>query len=149
MFSFRLGLERRVTFWFVVLVMALVAGGQSLSAGIFSLDEGERLSEQIGRAAKKLQKSSETELTITYTPKMGVDQHYSVMLAKVRYQPHPPFDPPYPGLAVTVEKGNGGFCNAHVKYVGVPRELNISKYGSPTEVVLRKVGDEVDVVELR
>jgi hypothetical protein len=132
------------------LALVLSVATTSACAGIFSLDEGERLSEQIGHAAQQLRKSSATEMTITYTPRQGVNQRYTVGLAKVRYQPHPPFEPPYPGLTVTVEKGNGGFCNYHVKYVGVPKSLNISKNGAPTQILLRKVSDdEIDVISLR
>lgn len=113
------------------------------------MDEGERLSEQIGGAARKLRNSRLSELTLTYRPRKGVDQHYGVMLAKARYQPHPPLAPPYPGLAVTVEKGNGGFSNYHVRFAGVPQALEIHKYREPTEILLRKVGGEIDVVSLQ
>jgi hypothetical protein len=58
-----------------------LTANQTSQAGIFSLDEGERLSEQIGRAAKQLQKSSATEKTVIYRPKMGVEQHYTVSLS--------------------------------------------------------------------
>jgi hypothetical protein len=133
----------------LVLVSLFCAAREGALAGIFSLDEGERLSEQIAKAAKQLRRSPATELVLVYQPKMGVDQHYNVGLAKVRYQSHPPFDPPYPGLTVTVEKGHSGFCNAHVRYVGVPRNLGISKFGSSTEITLEKVGDEIDVVSVR
>jgi hypothetical protein len=139
---------RRVLSW-TILTLVILLANRSSQAGIFALDDGERLSEQLGRAAKQLRRSSATELTISYQPKKGVDQHYTVELAKVRYQPHPPFEPPYPGLTVWVEKGPGGFCNAHVRYVGVPRALKITKYGSPVEIVLQKSVDEIDVVSLR
>ena len=147
MSSFRTNLRPRIA----AICFALILTGTSTApASIFSLDEGERLSEQIGHAAQRLRKSPDTEMTITYTPHQGVDQQYSLSLAKVRYQPHPPFEPPYPGLTVTVQKGSSGFCNYHVKYVGVPRDLNISKYQAPTEILLRKVGnDEIDVISLK
>jgi hypothetical protein len=129
---------------FVAILTASVLG-EVACAGIFSLDEGERLSEQIGKEADKLRRSSNTESVVIYVPKKGVDQHYSVGLAKVRYQPHPPYAPPYPGLTVTVEEGHGGFCNAHVKHVGVPRNFDVNKFGESTEIVLKKIGDEIDV----
>jgi hypothetical protein len=84
-----------------------------------------------------------------YQPREGIDQHYSVGLAKARFQPKPPYDPPYPGLTVIVEKGQGGFSNYHVKFVGVPKSLGVQKYGISTEIVLSKVADEIDVVSLR
>jgi hypothetical protein len=140
--------HRRIAALLVVLI-AVCAGSQPARAWPFHLDEGERLSEQIARAANHLQRSSDSEMTITYRPREGVQQHYTVFLAKVRWQPHPPFESPYPGLTVTVEKGNGGFCNAHVKAVGVPESLQIKKFGEPTEIVLRKAGNEIDVVALR
>jgi len=131
------------------MLIVLSTGRQPAVAAPFRLDEGERLSEQIARAAKHLQRSSDSEMTILYRPRQGVQQHYKVELAKVRWQPHPPMEPPYPGLAVTVEKGSGGYCDAHVKAVGVPIALRIEKFGEPTEIVLRKAGNEVDVVALR
>jgi len=128
---------------------ASVIWRQSSPAWPFQLDEGERLSAQIAAAAGKLQNSGSAEVTIIYRPAKGVDRHYRVNLAKVRYQPHPPFDPPYPGLTVYVEKGQGGFSNYHVRFVGVPRSLEIQKYGEATEIGLRKVGAEIDVLSLR
>ena len=133
-----------------VVVAALVLSPTSfLYAGIFTPDEGERLSEQIAKAAKQMLDTHVNEMTIVYTPRKGVDQQYSVQLAKVAYQPHPPMKPPYAGLTVTVDKGTGGFCNRHVLFVGVPRSWNLTKRGAPTEIVLRKTGNEIDVVDVR
>ena len=147
MSSFRV---KRRPYTLALVAVLILNAAASVSAGIFSLDEGERLSEQIGHAAQQLRKSSASEMTITYMPKKGTDQHYNVGLAKVRYQPHPPYEPPYPGLTVTVEKGHSGFCTYHVKYVGVPRNLGINKFQASTEILLRKVGDdEIDVISLR
>ena len=70
-----------------------------------------------------------------------------MQLAKVEYQSHPPLKSPYAGSTVLVEKGNGGFNNHHVLFVGVP--WNVTKAGAPTDVVLRRVGDEIDVVDVR
>jgi hypothetical protein len=114
-----------------VVVAALILLAPSfLYAGIFALDEGERLSEQIANAAKQMRNTHANEMTIIYTPRKGVDQRYSVQLAKVEYQPHPPMKPPYAGLMVTGDKGTSGFCNRHVLFVGVPRSWNLMKRGA-------------------
>jgi hypothetical protein len=135
---------------FGVIVAALILSSTSfVFAGIFRLDEGERLSEQIANAAKHMRDTHVNEMTIVYTPRQGVNQSYSVQLAKVAYQPHPPMKPPYAGLTVVVDKGTGGFCNRHVLFVGVPRSWNLTKRGAPTEIVLRKTGNEIDVVDVR
>jgi hypothetical protein len=133
----------------VVFATLILSATSFLCAGIFMLDEGERLSEQIANAAKRMRDTHVNEMTIVYTPRKGVDQRYSVQLAKVEYQPHPPMKPPYAGLTVTVDKGTGGFCNRHVLFVGVPRSWSLTKRGAPTEIVLRKTGNEIDVVDVR
>jgi hypothetical protein len=131
-----------------VALLALLPAPQ-LTAWIFQIDEGERLCEQIANAAKHMRTSNTDELTIVYAPKKGVDQRYSVQLAKVAYHPHVPMDPPYAGLTVLVDKGHGGFCNRHVLFVGVPRSWNLTKRGAPTTILLRREGDEIDVIDVR
>ncbi len=110
--------------------------------------ESEWLSDKIGSAATKLRRSRETELIFSYRPEFGVDQRYSIRIDNFKWPcPLPCHDPSR--LVVYVDKGYGGTTTHHRLFVGVPKSLEIHKDGQPTEIVLRKNKEVIELVELR
>lgn len=129
----------------------LSLGACGLAAGACLLDdEGVRLGRKLGDAAAQLRRSSATELVLTYEPRSGVKQKYSVGLGKMVWCPTPPCLQNMGGLTVSMgPKGRGGSTTIHARYVAVPTPLIIHKEGEPTRLVLRKIADTIAVVALR
>lgn len=119
-----------------------------LGCGVFG-DEGVWLGEKIASAAEQLRHSTQAELVISYAPKAGVDQRYSVGVGKSVWCPAPPCYENRGGLTVQVEHGRHGSTTYHTTFVAVPRPLEVHKVGQPTQVVLRKNKDVIELVELR
>ena len=112
-------------------------------------DEGVWLAEKIGDAAEQLRHSAQTELVLTYEPASGADQHYSIGVGKSIWCPKPPCTENRGGLTVQVEHGRHGSTTYHMRFVAVPQPLEIQKVGQPTQLVLRKDKDVIELVELR
>lgn len=112
-------------------------------------DEGEWLGERIGDAAEQLRHSTQPELVLSYAPESGVNQRYSIGVGKSVWCPKPPCSENQGALTVDVEHGRHGSTTYHMRYVAVPRPLEIHKTGQPTRLVLRKNKDVIELVELR
>jgi hypothetical protein len=131
--------------------LAVVALGCCLvSCGVHILgDEGEWLGERIGDAADQLRHSTQVELVVSYAPESGVNQRYSIGIGKSAWCPKPPCYENQGALTVGVERGRHGSTTYHMKFVAVPKPLEIHKAGAATQLVLRKNKDVIELVELR
>lgn len=118
------------------------------ACGAFT-DESVRLARQIEDASAELRRSGNKELVLTYRPQEGVDQNYSVGIGKTVWCPGPPCLENTGGLTVEVERGNHGSTTYYMRFVAVPKPLQIQKNGQPTVIVLRANGDTIDLVDLR
>ena len=112
-------------------------------------DEGEWLGETIGRAADQLRHSTDTVLVISYAPVSGVNQRYSIGIGRSVWCPKPPCFENQGALTVEVERGRHGSTTYHMRFVAVPKPLEIQKAGEATQLVLRKNGDVIELVALR
>lgn len=142
----------------------------SLLSVVAACDEGEQLGSKIAHAAKRLRGSQANELTISFQPKeSGSD--YVIGISRIRYCPHPPCkdEDSLCGkntfnltsrlsylCSLTLDgrtqagKRYGGTDWSLQRYVGVPRALFVEKTdGEPTLILLRRVGDHVEIVDLR
>jgi hypothetical protein len=108
-------------------------------------DDSTYLAARLKKAATRLRSSSDTEAVVRYVPLGGVDQTY-----EVRFLPSEQSPPPYsPRPTLTVTGRTGGHTNSHRRSFSVPKELRVSKTNTFVEIVLRKNGDRIEVVELR
>jgi hypothetical protein len=130
--------------WIVPILVSCLAG-----CGHLLGDEGEWLGEKIGDAATQLRRSTQTELVIPYAPESGVNQRYSIGIGKSIWCPTPPCNENQGALTVSVEHGRHGSTTYHMRFVAVPQPLEIHKNGEPTQLVLRKAGDLIQLVEVR
>lgn len=119
-----------------------------LSCDVFG-DEGVWLGEKIGSAADELRHSTQTELVISYAPRSGVNQQYSIGIGRTVWCPAPPCRENQGGLTVEVEHGRHGSTTYYSRFVAVPKPLEIHKTGQPTQLILRKNKDVIELVELR
>ena len=113
-------------------------------------DEGEYLGQQIADAAQQLAASNDDELIFRYTPRSGANQKYWVAIGAGKICPDPPCA--WSGkswLIVHTQGRDSGSDFYYQRFVTVPRPLRISKDHAPVEVVLRKIGDEIQLVDLR
>ena len=124
----------------VVLLMAL-GGGR---------DEGERLGTMLGDAAQQLAYSNDDELILRYEPHSGIDQNYWVSVgAGPRCPQRPCPESERSWLTVHTQGRDSGADYSYQRHVSVPRPLRVVKNRAAVELVLRKNGDEVELVELR
>jgi len=113
-------------------------------------DEGERLGEMISDGAQQLTYSNDDESILRYVPRSGSNQHYWVSVgAGRRCQERPCPGSEQSWLTVHTEGRDSGADYSYQRYVTVPRPLKVVKLRAPVEIVLRKNGDEVELVELR
>ena len=126
--------------------LALVAG-----CTVFE-DNGTHLAHDLERGAKQLRESRDTGLVVRYVPLGGADQAYSIEMAPsrrvVKVDALGNIDAPGGGYLVVSGKHAGG-TSYHERFVFTPERLRIEKDRGATEVVLRKAGERIDVVELR
>lgn len=103
-------------------------------------------------AAASLRSSTELESVVKYEPLGTLHEDYTIELKHSKREVRVSFfgniDAPGGGYLVVTGKHQGG-TNYYERCVFVPRDLNIRKAGTPTEIVLRKSGDRIDLVELR
>jgi hypothetical protein len=131
-------------------LVSIVLGCCLVSCGAHILgDEGEWLGERIGDAADQLRHSAQAELVISYVPESGINQEYSIGIGKSRWCPNPPCYENRGALTVEVARGRHGSTTYHMRFVAVPKPLEIHKVGEATRLVLRKNGDRIELVELR
>jgi hypothetical protein len=86
---------------------------------------------------------------VSYAPESGIDQRYSIRIGKSVWCPEPPCHENQGALTVGVERGRHGSTTYHMRFVAVPRPLEIRKAREVTRLVLRKNGDVIELVELR
>ena len=115
-------------------------------------DNGTHLAYAIERGAKELKASDQEELVVSYEPLGDAHEPYVVEIehSKREVTVNGWGNTNGPGGSyITVSGAHQGGTNYHERFVFVPRNLRVAKRGTPTEVVLRKAGPRIDVVELR
>jgi hypothetical protein len=113
-------------------------------------DEGQRLGEVLSDGAQQLAYSNDEELVLRYVPRSGMGQHYWVSVGAGKRCPERPCaGSEQSWLTVHTEGRDSGADYSYQRYVSVPRPLKVIKVRAPVEVVLRKNGDEVELIELR
>ncbi len=115
-------------------------------------DNGTHLAYAMERGARELRGSAQTEYIVHYEPLGRLGETYEVTLM------HSTDVVRTDAFGNTLNRGGGylvvtgryhGGTSYHERFVFTPRDLHIKKTNAATDVVLRKVGDRVDVVELR
>jgi hypothetical protein len=115
-------------------------------------DNGTHLAFALEHGARELRASTLSEYIVRYEPLEGINETYEITLQHSREVVRvDAFGNTlnHGGGYLTVTGRHNGGTNYHERYVFTPRDLHIVKTNAPTEVVLRKVGDRIDVVELR
>ena len=113
-------------------------------------DEGEYLGQQIADASQQLAASNDDELIFRYTPRSGANQKYWVAVGAGKICPDPPCSRSSKSWLIVHTQGrDSGADFYYQRFVTVPRPLRVSKDHAPVEVVLRKIGDAVQLVDLR
>lgn len=126
----------------LVLATALLAG-----CGAFE-DNGTHLAYALEKGAAELRASAATELVVHYETLDDRAQGYYVEITP-SLQPEWPANTPWSSYLVVSGKTSGG-TSYHNRFVFVPQRLYLRQdRGGPTEIVLRKSGDRIDVVALR
>jgi len=120
-----------------ILLLLLLCG-----CGHLFEDNGVHLAAVLEDGAAKLRASDASEIVVQYeTLDGGTDPYYIEMV---------PSSGPGRGSYLVVSGRSRGGTSSHNPAVFVPQRLYIEKrLGGPTDIVLRKDGDRVDVVELR
>jgi len=115
-------------------------------------DNATHMAYAIEHGARELRASSQSEYIVRYEPLGGTDETYEITMAHsktaVRVDGFGNTSGPGGSYLVVTGRHRGG-TNYHERFVFTPRDLRIVKTNAPTEVVLRKSGDRIDVVELR
>ena len=116
------------------------------------VDNGTHLAYALERGARELRASNDSEHVIRYEPLGQGDETYAITIRhstrQVQVDMFGNIDRPG-GSHISVTGRHRGGTGYHERFVFVPRDLHIVKTGAATEVVLRKSGDRIDVVELR
>ena len=132
----------------------LVIGVVGLALGACSAfeDNATHLADLLEKGAKELRRSSARELVVHYEPLEGLTDDYEVNFVRMP-------EPTKLDLLGNVVGGGGGYLvvtgsrhggtSYHERFVFVPRDLRRQKHAAPMEILLRKSGDQIEVVELR
>jgi hypothetical protein len=116
--------------------------------GTFLEDNGTHLAYALEKGAGKLKASGANELVVHYTTLDAEDRSYYVELAP-SLDASRPADKVWSSYLVVSGKTSGG-TSYHNRFVFVPQRLYVEKsQGGATDLVLRKVGTEIHVVEIR
>jgi hypothetical protein len=115
-------------------------------------DNGTHLANALERGAKELRSSDPSEYVVNYEPLGGAHERYEISIVHSR-------GPVRLDAFGNVVSGGGGYLTVtgrrcggtsyHERFVFTPADLYIAKTNAPAEIVLRKVGDRIDVVALR
>jgi hypothetical protein len=147
----RLGLALRSPLFsphFSTLVSALLSALLLASCGHFLEDNGTHLASVLEQGVSDLRGSGARELVVKYETLDAPSQKYYVEIT-------PSLDPARPaqtiwGSYLVVSGKTSGGTSYHNRFVFVPERLYVEKdQGGSTELVLRKQGDRVSVVEVR
>jgi hypothetical protein len=116
------------------------------------VDNGTHLAFALERGARDLRTSDQSELVVHYTPLGGLGETYQITMRHSREVVR------VDAFGNTLNQGGGsltvtglhhGGTNYHERFDFTPHDLQIVKTNAATEVILRKTGDRIDVVELR
>lgn len=129
----------------------LVVSLLTASCALFA-DNATSLAYELERGATALRASNETSMVIQYRPIGRNDQPYSIDITQsrrvVRVDSFGNIDAPG-GSGIRVTGDHPGSTGYHERFVFVPSRLHVAKANAPTEIVLSKVADRIEVVELR
>ena len=132
-----------------LLASAVLAGG---CATLGFVDNGTHLAHALERGAAELRASNQEQLVVRYEPLGGLGESYEVTMrhsrAEVRVDAFGNTAGPG-GSYLTVTGRHRGGTNYHERFVFTPKDLHVAKSTAATEIVLRKAGARIDVVELR
>ena len=133
-------------------LVILIASAIACSSGCARMglvDNGTHLAHALEQGARELRASTAHEYIVRYQPLGGLDEAYEITMR--HSHPSPGVDAqgaPLKGSLLVTGRFRGA-TTYHERFVFTPRDLHIRKTKGATEVVLRKVGDRIDVVELR
>lgn len=126
---------------FVAILIMALGGGR---------DEADSLSTQISDAAQQLSISNDDEAILWYAPHRGTNQTYWVAIGagpRCAQRPCPTMEKSF--LTVHTEGRDSGVSYSYQRYVSVPQPLKVTKNGARVEIILRKMGDEIEVAAMR
>ena len=132
----------------LIATAALASGCATLGL----VDNGTHLAFALERGAAELRASGRQELVVRYVPLEGEAEPYEVTLKHSRKEVVVDRfgNTAGPGGAYIVVTGrHRGGTSDHERFVFTPHDLHVAKQRGATEVVLRKAGNRIDVVELR
>jgi hypothetical protein len=124
--------------------------GALLLAGCGQLleDNGTHLAHALEQGASALRGSSASELAVRYQTLDSPSQPYYVEITP-SLEPGRPAQSVWGSYLVVSGRTSGGTSH-HNRFVFVPERLYVEKaQGGPTELVLRKQGGRISVVEIR
>lgn len=133
--------SRALSVFAMVWLVALLSGCTAFE------DNGTHLAYALEKGAKKLRASSATELVVRYETLDGLNQSYYVELTPSLGEPGQ--EPGRWRSYIVVSGKTSGGTSYHNRFVFVPQRLYLKKEGGPTELVLRKDGDRISVIEVR
>jgi hypothetical protein len=138
----RLAGVRRKSLWSTGAVLCLLSG-----CGNLFQDNGTHLAYAIESGAATLRASTDSQLVVRYETLDGGNDPYYIEIT-------PSFvagrESSIPSSYLVVSGKTPGGTSYHNRFVLVPQRLYIEKgAGGPAELLLRKDGDSVSVVELR
>jgi hypothetical protein len=135
--------HRRIAALSIVLVLASLAGCTSILE-----DNGTHLAYALEKASKNLRASHATEVVVHYETLDALSQGYYVEITP-SFGESGQSNGVWSSYLVVSGKTSGG-TSYHNRFVFVPSRLYIRKdHGGATEVVLRKDGERISVVEIR
>lgn len=141
-------LLRHVRSWLIGTVFVLLGGCASLGL----VDNATHFAHVVEDAVASLRASPAQEAIVQYQPLGNLHEDYVIEITQskreVKADSFGNIAGPGGGYLVVTGRHRGG-TNYHERFVFVPRDISISKKGMPTEIVLRKSGERIDLVELR
>lgn len=121
-------------------------------AALGLVDNGTHLAYALEEGARELRASAQSEYVVHYKPLGNFGETYEITMHHSREVVQ------IDALGNTLNRGGGslavtgryrGGTTYHERFVFTPRDLHIVKTNAGTDVVLRKTGSRIDVVELR
>ncbi|MBL8524072.1 MAG: hypothetical protein JNN20_10310 [Betaproteobacteria bacterium] len=133
-----------------LLAIALVLLSGCAALGL--VDNATHFAYMVENAATALRASPAQEAIIKYQPLGNFHEDYAIDIKQskreVKVDMFGNISGPGGGYLVVTGRHRGG-TNYYERFVFVPQDISIRKAGAPTEIVLRKAGDRIDLVELR
>ncbi len=126
---------------------ALIAAVFLAACGRMFEDNATHLAYALEKAADKLRASTANESVVHLAPLDGIGDSYYVEVTP-SFGEQGNESGPWGSYLVVSGKTPGG-TSYHNRFVFVPRRLYVKKDGGATELVLRKDGDRISLVEVR